>query len=297
MPIHEHFMQLRAETHGAQFQAIVFALTCAFAAYWAASATTQETKKQYGQALTRETRRIWWKRFFKLYFLPSVFLTELSMQIFTRSKLYEWFTLYVNGNRELHITALSIGYGAFVLMIPMLFCKIKCLLRLPKLEPEPLPSPPVKKGTWVLDSSGEYFPISCIDGDDVLLDVSMTRTQRISEWSKTKRIRKFLSIVLIGVIIWFVIAAIRESGMAMTFLGVFGFPIFLLWIVLSIQLWGGREKFVGPEPVKPQGRDTVAEQQAYGDADAANIFEIHKALSGGDRNSSNAGPSQPRFEE
>lgn len=295
MTLSDRFMQLSAETHGAQFQAIILAVICAVAAFVARTETTNETKKQYGQGLTLATAKIWWRRFFTIYFLPSVFLTELFLQIFTRSKLYEWLTMSMATTKTIYITDLSFSYGVFALSTPLLYSWIRGFRRLSKLNPEPLPSETIDMSKWAQDESGQWFRVTYRKGDDVIYDPTKPYAKRAVEWIETKRVFKrygwgALLCAIVCLILYFLMPDERaphnpDSGALILvfyfvgFMGVF-FCIGLLGI--SPVLSRGRENFVGPASSSAGGRgvEQVEKQKVYGEGGFATPEEIHQAAHG-----------------
>lgn len=78
------------------------------------------------------------------------------------------------------------------------------------------------------------------------------------------------------------------------------FGIFVMWI--GAWVWAsaerGRWDMVGPRPIQTGGVDDVERQKAFGDARAADVADIHRALGGGAGSAANVtAPRGPIFEE
>jgi len=306
MTFSDRFMQLSAEADTAQFQATVLAVICVVAAFAAPTATTNEMEIQYGQGLTWATAKIWWRRFFTIYFLPSVFFTELLLQIFTRTKLFEWLAVFAENNSEINQQHLDFNlesvrdiYLSFALLTSLLFPWITCSWRMRRVKPEPLP-PKTSKETidmrkWAQDESGQYFRVTYRNGEDVLYDTSQPYEQRAAAWIRNKRYTKKWGLILfLAAACLIIFYPMMDNGKKPDdFGGLFArlmvfaaaplaFVSFLNWLIGASTQAQGQANFVGPAASSAGGRgvEQVEKQKVYGTGGFATREEIHQAAHG-----------------
>jgi hypothetical protein len=168
---------------------------------------------------------------------------------------------------------------------------------------------------WFLDrETGEYHRLRFTDKEGVATD-SENFGKRYAVYLTYKihlRNRRRLLLALYAAttaLVYFTAHAWKTTeGLSLTLLvfapltcvvsGVFVVVVFI-WLGLELSLLNARERDVGPRPIAPRGREEVEEQKAYGDAGAANIGDIHAALSGNAPADSRrrAAPTGPIYDE
>lgn len=181
---------------------------------------------------------------------------------------------------------------------------------------------------WVLGQDGEYKRIAFTKGGEAYSSTVPYEKWYIARLKRYERISKYgwtvVALTVLLALLWLLNFAIHNKLPFVGFLD--SSPalsaffhgtdlVSLLWLsalvfavdVLVFLIWATKGAIESLREVQPApvvnpggGLNTVAQQQAYGNAGAANVADIHKALSGGATATNdpyNPAPRGPRFDE